>query len=231
MVKLIMYLFNFSPIVIALWLFFTPSTLAQDETSKTVFVSDFANRQLQDWQQKSFVGNTQYTVVTNASRIAIKANTHANASALYQKISIDLNQTPFLNWSWRVNNVYSIDNQQIKNGDDFAARIYVIVKYGWLPWQTRALNYVWSNNSNLSQKTYKYFWLNPFTANAAMIPVQNGEQGLGEWHSYKVDIQKDFYNIFGQRIITIDGVAIMADSDNAGGSAVSYFGDISFTQN
>ena len=226
-----MPLFNLPLAIIILWLFFTTSlTLAQAKTSTTILVSDFTNRQLQDWQQKSFVGNTQYTIVTNESRVAVKANTHANASALYRKININLSQTPFLNWSWRVNNIYSIKNQKIKKGDDFAARIYVIVKDGWLPWQTKALNYVWSNNQNLNQETYKHFWPNPFTANAAMIPVQSGEQGMGEWHSYKVDIQKDFYNIFGQRIIKIDGVAIMADSDNAGGSAVSYFGDISFTQ-
>nr|WP_255399682.1 DUF3047 domain-containing protein [Oceanicoccus sp. KOV_DT_Chl] len=52
---------------------------------------------------------------------------------------------------------------------------------------------------------------------------------LGEWHQQRVNVAEDFYRIFGRRIKTADGVAIMTDADNHGGKAVAYYADIRFS--
>ncbi|MBL4828197.1 MAG: DUF3047 domain-containing protein [Spongiibacteraceae bacterium] len=190
-----------------------------------VEIDDFSKPTLKAWQQKQFVGTTSYEVVQLDGKSVLKAQTKSSASALYKTLDIDLAKTPYLNWSWRVDNIYAIDNQQSKLGDDYPARLYIIVKEGVLPWQTKALNYVWSNKAEK-----QLHWPNPFVANAVMIPVRAGTQGLGKWHHERVNVKEDFYRIFNKEINTAHAVAIMSDSDNAKGSAVAYYGPIYFSK-
>lgn len=191
----------------------------------TVTVADFSGHNLDLFKQKVFDQQTHYQLATLDQQRVLKASTDGTASALYRKIDIDLSQTPFLNWSWRVENIYSSIDQKTKAGDDYPARIYVVFSDGPFPWQTRALNYVWSSNQETDA-----FWPNPFTANAIMIPLRQGSEGLGEWHRERVNVAEDFYRVFGEHIDSAVGVAIMSDSDNAGGSAEAYYGAITFSR-
>jgi len=191
---------------------------------KPLIVSDFSHEGLDYWQQKSFQGNSDYQIVEIDGRRVLRAETRSAASALYKSMEIDLRKTPFLNWSWRVDNTYSLTKPESKSDDDYPARIYVVIKEGFFPWQTKALNYVWCNS-----KTEKSFWPNPFTASAIMIPVRCGDENLGQWFTERVNIVEDFQRVFHRSIDTAHGVAIMSDSDNAGGSATAYYQGISFS--
>jgi len=192
---------------------------------QNISVVNFSEDQLSLFEEKSFVGHTDYQLLQQGQQTVLRAQTSNNASSLYRTMEVDLTKTPRLNWSWRVDNVYSIENQQIKQGDDYPARVYVVVRDGWLPWQVRALNYVWSNHP-----TQLSHWANPFTGQAIMIPLKAGSSQLGQWHHEQVNISDDFYRVFGERIEKIDGVAIMTDADNAGGKATAYYGNIYFSR-
>ena len=193
--------------------------------SEPLLIDDFSSGKLDGWRVRSFDGETRYQVVDLDGKLVLKADTDKSASALYRKVDIDLRKTPYLNWSWRIENIHTIENQRVKAGDDFPARIYVVVKTGFLPWQTRALNYVWSNTSVDEDP-----WPNPFTPNAIMIPLRFGATGAGQWYRERVNIREDYFRQFNQWIDHIDGIAIMSDSDNARGSATAYYGAISFSQ-
>ena len=195
--------------------------------SEPLWVANFSlsGQGVEAFKRKGFMGKTDYEVVTMDARPVLRAASYKAASALYREMDINLLETPFLNWQWRVENTLSIPDQKVKAGDDYPARVYVVVKQGFFFWQTKALNYVWSNNEE-----DEAFWPNPFTANAVMIPVKSGKAGLQQWHTERVNIAEDFYRVFGERIETAHGVAIMSDSDNSGGRAVAYFGDIFFSQ-
>ncbi len=69
-----------------------------------------------------------------------------SASGLFKKIHIDLNKTPYFNWSWKIDRSLKGLNERSKEGDDYAARICVVKKHALFFWKTRALNYVWSSN-------------------------------------------------------------------------------------
>ncbi|UTW44308.1 DUF3047 domain-containing protein [bacterium SCSIO 12696] len=194
-------------------------------TDGRVAISEFANGSLKQWQRQSFKGQSRYQIVQQEGRAVLQADTSATASALYRELDIDLTRTPYLNWSWRVDNVHDIENPLEKAGDDYPARLYVVVKLSPFPWDTLALNYVWCN-----RKTELTSWKSPFTKNAVMVPLHCGEQGLGQWHSQRVNVAEDFERYFGRSFDTAHGVAIMSDSDNAGGAARAYYGEIFFSQ-
>ena len=63
-----------------------------------------------------------------------------------------------------------------------------------------------------------------------MIPVRCGRDGLGQWHQQRVNVAEDFERYFGRSFDKAHGVAIMSDSDNAGGSARAYYREIVFSR-
>ena len=43
------------------------------------------------------------------------------------------------------------------------------------------------------------------------------------------NVRADFRELFGESVRYVDAVAIMTDTDNTGGTAVAYYGDITFS--
>ena len=192
--------------------------------AESLIVGAFSRGELAQWEEKSFAGHTQYTLVDTARGEVLKAQSQNAASGLFKKVEIDLTQTPYLNWSWRVDRLIEGNNEREKSGDDYPARLYVVVSGGLFFWKTRALNYVWS-----SHQPANTHWPNAFTSNARMVAVRSGDKRLGQWISEKRNVREDLKQLFGEEITRIDAIAIMSDSDNSGQSTTAYFGDISFS--
>jgi hypothetical protein len=113
----------------------------------TLPLGEFSLNRLDGWEHKSFKGETRYELQSLDSVVVLKAESKAAGSGLFREQRIDLDKTPVLNWSWRIANRLSGLNEQSKSGNDYAARIYVVVKGGLAFWQTKAVNYVWAGNT------------------------------------------------------------------------------------
>ena len=202
-------------------LLLSSSVLAQGN----IPVGEFSKGQLVGWEPKAFSGKTQYQLVKEGNNTILKASSNSSASGLGRKIRIDLTKTPVLNWSWRVDNKLEGLNEQSKQGDDYAARIYVVLDGGLLVWNTKALNYVWSANQPRGTA-----WGNAFVPNnAKMLAVRGQQDKVGGWVREKRNVRADFKRIYGQDVTHIDGVALMTDTDNSGGQATAAYGDIFFS--
>lgn len=188
-------------------------------------IGDFSSGSLQDWQTQSFKGLTQYRLVEEDGRKVVKADSSASASGLFKKQRIDLTKTPFLNWRWRIENGLGKLNEQVKSGDDYAARVYVVIDGGLAFWRKKALNYVWASSSPKGK-----IWPNAFAGKyVMMIALRSYEDSTAVWYEEKRNILEDLRKQFGEDIHSIDAVAIMTDTDNAGGRATAYYGDIFFS--
>ncbi|MFZ1343261.1 DUF3047 domain-containing protein [Thiothrix eikelboomii] len=188
-------------------------------------IGEFSARQLAAWDSKSFKGATQYQLVQDGQRWVLSAKSQAAASGLTRKIKVDLTQTPFLNWSWRIDQPLPALNEQTKAGDDYAARLYVIVDGGLLVWNSKAVNYVWSGSSARGAT-----WGNAYLPkNAQMLAVRGKQDKTGVWITEKRNVRADFQKLYGVDIQTIDGVALMTDSDNSKSEAAAKYGDIFFS--
>jgi len=192
--------------------------------AETIVLSHFTKDGLVGWSEKSFYGQTQYSIVECNGDKVLLAQSNNSASALYKKIRVDLDKTPYFNWSWRVNNhLGNIDERQ-KDGDDYPARVYVIIDGGIFFWKTRALNYVWSSHQPVGTT-----WPNAYTDNARMMALETGRTYLGQWRSEKRNIRTDLRQQFGEELRYIDGVAVMTDTDNSRGQAVTYYRNLFFS--
>jgi len=194
--------------------------------SLTIPVGRFSLGKLDEWEAKVFAGDTRYTLVEQGGRRVLKAESRAAASGLVREIRVDLNETPFLNWSWRIENTLDGMHEQTKQGDDYPARIYVVVSGGLAFWRTRAINYVWANR--LPQG---FEWPNAFAGdNAMMVAVRSGDAQARQWVREKRDVRADLRRFFGDDIRYIDAVALMTDTDNSQQQAAAYYGDIFFSE-
>lgn len=198
-------------------------------------IARFETESLSRWQQKSFDGYTQYDIVTFNGQRVLKAQSRSAASILAKPFKIDLKKTPYLNWSWRIENTLPRLNERTKQGDDYAARLYIIQEGGWASWNTKALNYVWSSNQPKGSR-----WNNAFAGDKAkMLAVRGRKDPPRIWLSEKRNVYQDLINSFGDKgsdkqnekaYRFIDAVAIMTDTDNSHTSAIAYYGDIYFSE-
>ena len=189
-----------------------------------ISIAAFSTGALEPWSEKSFAGQTRYELVDTPVGKVMRATSKGTASGLFREIRIDLKKTPYLHWSWRVENIYQDIDERIKSGDDYPARLYVVLSGGLFFWKTRAVNYVWSSKERVGSH-----WPNAFTRNARMVAVRSGSRDTGEWVKESRNVRQDLRDLFGEELTEIDAVAIMTDSDNSGQSATAYYGDIYFS--
>ena len=199
--------------------FWLGATLA---AAMNVTVGNFSGGDLDGWTTKSFQGTTIYQLVTQDSRQVLEANSKSAASGLVRELRVDLEKMPYLNWSWRVNDVLPGIDERTKAGDDYPARVYVIVSGGMAFWRTRTLIYVWSSRQPVGST-----WENAFTANAHVMALRSGKGG--GWVNEHRDVRADYKKCFHDDISFIDAVAIMTDTDNSQQEATAWYGDIFFS--
>lgn len=181
-------------------------------------VTVFNGKDLNGWKEKTFEGHSTYMV----EKEGLSASCNAGASSMYREIEINLDETPILNWSWRVSQDSQLGNQneRQKSGDDFAARIYAVVNTGTIIPKVLSLNYVWAQNEAIGND-----WPNPFYTKARMVVLESANDA-GAWKTESRNLKKDFQTYFGTDIKAIDGIAIMTDCDNAKGKASAQYGAI-----
>lgn len=206
-------------------LFLATNGFSVASAEERLVIADFSSRSLVGWEQKVFSGETRYDLYELDQQTVLRAVSEDAASGLVKKIRVDLKQTPYLNWRWRTESRLEGMNERQKSGDDYVARIYVVVSGGLFFWRTLALNYVWSSNQVKGE-----LWPNAFAGdNAIMLAVRSGEDDRSTWYRERRNVYEDMKRFYGKEIRFIDAIAVMTDTDNSHSRSVTYYGDIYFS--
>lgn len=193
--------------------------------ARDVRIGHFSASDLSGWEPKAFSGKTDYGFTRVDGTVVLRADSRNSASGLVRKIRVDLRKTPFLNWRWRINQHLPVTDETAKSGDDYSARVYVVVDGGILPWRTCAVTYVWSAASEKGA-----VWANAFAGKSVMMTALRSRQDtVHTWFSEKQNIREDMQRLLGRSVDIIDAVAVMTDTDNHGGRATAFYGDIFFS--
>jgi hypothetical protein len=196
-------------------------------TGEKLMIGSFSSGSLDHWESKEFKDQTKYQMSVLQGTKVLKAESADSASGLFKEQRIDLQKTPVMNWRWRIENRLGNINEQAKSGDDYAARVYVVISGGLTFWRTKAINYVWASASPKGR-----IWPNAFAGDhAMMVALRASNDQTGTWYTEKRNVYADLKQQFGEEIRYIDAVAIMTDTDNAHGKVTAYYGDIYFSKN
>ena len=167
---------------------------------------------------------TEYSVGSNDSGNYLKAIADNAASGLGKEVKIDLNKTPFINITWKVEKDLPGILENTKKGHDFAARVFVIKKTGATPLSNRAINYVFSSNSDVGFNSPS-----PYTKKSIDNVLATTKLNLNEWVIVKANVKEDFKKFHNLDVNKLDGLAIMSDTDNSKMKSITYYQNIYFS--
>ena len=192
--------------------------------SETLKVFDFTNEEFGQLKKRKVKGETTWTLGSNESGNFIKAEAEGVGSGLGKEVLIDLNKTPIINITWKIEKDLTGIDENSKKGHDFAARVFVVKKTGSTALSNRAVNYVFSSNNEIGK-----YWRSPYTKKSIDYVLSTTKENLNEWVTVKANVKEHFKLLHDLDVNELNGVAIMTDTDNSKLKAVSYYQNIYFS--
>ena len=202
-------------------------TLISFGFANEVKVFEFTEKELSELEVRKVRGadnKTIYTVGSNEYGGFYKAVADNAASGLGKEVKIDLNKTPFINITWKIEKDLPGIKENTKKGHDFAARIFAVKKTGATPLSNRAINYVFSSNNEIGFNSPS-----PYTKKSVDKVLASTKNNLNEWITVKSNVKEDFKRFHDLDVNELDGLAIMSDTDNSKMKAVAYYQNIYFS--
>jgi len=187
---------------------------------------------------------TQYRIRQWDGVTAIEAIADRSMALLARSVDINLQRTPVLCWRWRVDAPLITADMATKDGDDYAARVYVAFDLPdiSLSFLTRlalmlarnifgqnvpdgALSYVWGNRYPVGTRMP-----NAYTERARMVVAESGAAKAGKWVVARHDVQADAIREFGSAQARLIQIAVASDTDNTGEKAHAGFAGFHFVE-
>ena len=189
--------------------------------TEKITVFEFTEEEMMNLKEKKVKGKTKWKLGTNENGNFIRAEAKGTGSGLGKEVKINLNKTPYINITWKVEKGLEGINEQSKKGHDYAARVFVIKKTGATALSNRAVNYVFSSNNDIGKN-----WHSPYTKKSVDYVLSSTKINRDEWVTVKANVKENFKTLHNLDIDEINGVAIMTDTDNSKLKAISYYQNI-----
>lgn len=145
---------------------------------------------------------------------------------LKNKEWVDIHETPYLSWKWRVHYLPDGANENVDSKNDAAASVYVVFDVIKLVKIPKVIRYTWSSTlpeGEIIKKNMGY---------QKIIVMKSGKEGLGKWHSFERNIVEDYEKYFGE---TPDkkplAILILSDGDSTGNKAMADYDDFILSAN
>ena len=196
-------------------------------SANEVKVFEFTESELSQLQVRKVRGadkKTVYSIGANENGNYLKSVADNAASGLGKEVKIDLNKTPFINITWKIEQDLKGIKENTKKGHDFAARVFAVKKTGATPLSNRAINYVFSSNNDVGLN-----WPSPYTKKSVDNVLSSTKNSLGEWVTVKSNVKEDFKKFHDLDVNELDGLAIMSDTDNSKMKSIAYYQNIYFS--
>jgi hypothetical protein len=214
-------MFKIFSLIFLIFISFTSTNSAE------INIFEFTDLELSKLEVRKVRGadnNTIYSIGSNENGNFLKGIADNAASGLGKKTKINLNKTPFINITWKIEKDLPGIKENTKKGHDFAARVFVIKKTGATPLSNRAINYVFSSNNKIGTSSPS-----PYTKKSIDKVLASTNENLNEWITVKANVKEDFKKFHDLDVNQLDGLAIMVDTDNSKMKAISYFQNIYFS--
>jgi hypothetical protein len=199
----------------------------------------------QGWEKAELpYGNkSDFRIVEDGGQRVLVVHAEGSFGSLAHRLSADAQKTPILEWRWKVDRVVEKAQIETKQGEDFAARVYVAFDIpatelskgdraklkiarameGFVP--AAAICYVWDNKHPVGTSMWS-----PYFGHVRTIVVESGGERAGQWVMEKRDIEADFLAAFGEKwkgkIPEVTGVVVGNDTDQTGETVTASFGDL-----
>jgi len=185
---------------------------------------EFTKEEMETLKERKVKGKTKWKLGSNENGNFIRAEAEGTGSGLGKELKINLNKTPFINITWKIEKGLEGIDELSKKGHDYAARVFVIKKTGATALSNRAVNYVFSSNNDIGKS-----WHSPYTKKSIDYVLSTTKISNDEWVTVKANVKESFKTLHNLDVDELNGVAIMTDTDNSKLKAISYYQNIYFS--
>ncbi|HEX9263423.1 MAG TPA: DUF3047 domain-containing protein [Candidatus Binatia bacterium] len=177
----------------------------------------------QNWGKPAY----DFEIVSDDAQPALHLRSKGDSSTISRDLgaSVQLNETPILEWRWKVMTLPAGGNACQQSTDDQAAQVYV----AWLrapeAVRSRIIGYVWDSTAPAGTicKSQK-------TSTVTYVVLRSGSGGLGKWITERRNVVEDFRKIYGESPDNPTALSLGIDSDDTRSSADSFIGPTVFTR-
>jgi len=193
---------------------------------ENVNVFQFTETELKELKVRKVKKLTSYSLGSNENGNYLRAEAEGVGSGLGKKIEIDLNNTPYINITWKIEKDLNGIDEKSKKGHDYAARVFVVKKTGLTALSNKAINYIFSSNNSINDH-----WRSPYTKSSIDYVLSTTKENLNEWVTVKANVKNHFKKLHDIDVDILNSVALMTDTDQTGLKAISYYQNIYFSSN
>lgn len=149
---------------------------------------------LAEWDKPVFVGTGSWSVVDDAADRVIKLRTESSSFALEKSITVDLKQTPYLEWEWKVTVLPTGGDFTSPDTDDQAAQLLIVFPKKFFE-RRKVISYIWDPTAAKGSIATA---AGPIYLNVKAIVVESGYGRIGKWLTEKRNVVEDFRALFGE---------------------------------
>ena len=196
------------------------------------------------WQMIPYKGEkpTNYRVASLGGRTGIEARFDGSMSLMARPINVDLGERPVVCWRWYVDGPIQKADMTRRNGDDYAARLYIAFDMpesamsGSTKFKLKMARAMFGKN--VPDAAVVYIWDNrhpvgtarksSYTDRSQLVVAETGAGRAGSWVMERADVAADFARAFGNRPGRPIQLAVASDGDNTKSRGRAAFADIHF---
>ena len=175
----------------------------------------------QNWGSPKY----DFVIVNDEGHKALHMKSANEGSTISKDIKgkINLSETPFLEWSWKVTRLPAGANSCRKATDDQAGQIFVVWPRFPEAVRSRIIGYVWDSTEPVGKmcKSEK-------TGTVTYIVIRSGPGELGKWLTERRNVVEDFKKAYDDAADSPAAMSVAIDSNDTGSTAESYMGPILF---
>ncbi|MDT8436191.1 MAG: DUF3047 domain-containing protein [Gemmatimonadota bacterium] len=205
-----------------------PQSAERDGTADHVVLEDFESSPLGglpegwDWRDSDDDKEKPYAVVEADGNRYLQARDEGQSVILGKEIRWNLKEYPYLSFRVRVHEIPRGGDERDDEKVDSAAGIYVTYDkkaFGTIP---VSVKFVWSSTLPVGAATIR-----PGIGRPWQVVFDSGEEGLGEWRIYVVDLREVYRSTFRRdppdRPL---GIGILSDANSTSSRAWADYDDI-----
>ena len=180
---------------------------------------------LVEWDKPVHVGTGIWNVVDDGEDQAIQLRTESSSFALEKSITVDLRQTPYLEWEWKVTVPPAGGDFSSPDTDDQAAQLLVVFPKTFFE-RRKVISYIWDPTA---PKGTIGAGAGPIYLNVKAMVVESGAGQIGKWLTEKRNLVEDFRNLYGESPERAVAIRMQINSQHTQSVAEVFWRTIRFT--
>lgn len=176
------------------------------------------------WELSQTEGIPELALVPDGGTQALKLRSNSSSFSLNKELEIDLTQTPYLEWQWKVTELPKGGDFRKSATDDQAAQLYVVLYWG--VFKKQVIAYIWDSTAPVGT-TEKISPTIPFMTVHAVV-VRSGEREMGNWVTETRNVVEDYKKLFGSKVKEVQAIRIQINSQHTKSEAESYWRSVRF---